>query len=72
MIPLALFTPCTGQCSWRKHKVMSQLMPAMLYVLLGTTRKHSPASGEDVSKKLTSSDDSTHILVHLKNKHTDT
>ena len=40
-------------------------MPSMLYVLLGTIRKYSPASGEDVCKTLTFSDDSTHIFVHL-------
>ena len=56
----------------RYSLVTPQLMPVMLYVFLGTMRKHSPASGEDVCKILTFTDDSTRVFVHLKNKHTDT
>ena len=49
--------------------VAHQRMPAMLYVLLGTMGKHSPASGEDACKKITFHDDFSRTFLHLKKTH---
>ena len=64
----------SGQHSWRTHTVLTHNAPTDAcdaICISGTIRKHSPASGEDVCKQLTFSDDSTRVIVTLKNKHTD-